>query len=299
MNIYYSDTFVLPLPEGHRFPVTKYALLRERVALARLGDMHIAEAASDADILRAHTAGYLQRMQAGAMSEREMRRIGFPWSPNLVERSRRSVGATIGACRAALAGDGFAVSLAGGTHHAYADHGEGYCVFNDSAIAARTIQAEDRARRLLIIDCDVHQGNGTAAILRGDETIFTFSIHGAKNYPFHKERSDLDVALDDGAGDAAYMAALAPALYEAIERSRADLAIYLAGADPYQGDRLGRLKLTKDGLLARDRLVLETCRAAGIPVAITMAGGYGWNIGDTVDIHVATVRLAAGMDVER
>ncbi len=297
MRIYYSDTFALPLPEGHRFPIAKYALLREQVVAERSGDLFIAEAAADADILRAHDRDYLRRMQSALMEEREMRRIGFPWSPQLVERSRRSVGATIGACRAALAGDGFAVSLAGGTHHAYADHGEGYCVFNDSAIAARVMQAEGRIRRALIVDCDVHQGNGTAAIFAEDETIFTFSIHSAKNYPFHKERSHLDIALDDGTGDEAYLAALEDGLSEAIERSRADLAIYLAGADPYQGDRLGRLKLTKDGLLARDRLVFETCRAAGIPVAITMAGGYGRNIADTVEIHANTVRLAAVMSV--
>ncbi|NWG20782.1 MAG: histone deacetylase [Chloroflexi bacterium] len=297
MRIYYSDTFALPLPEGHRFPIAKYALLREQVVAERSGDLFIAEAAADADILRAHDRDYLRRMQSALMEEREMRRIGFPWSPQLVERSRRSVGATIGACRAALAGDGFAVSLAGGTHHAYADHGEGYCVFNDSAIAARVMQAEGRIRRALIVDCDVHQGNGTAAIFAEDETIFTFSIHSAKNYPFHKERSHLDIALDDGTGDEAYLVALEDGLSEAIERSRADLAIYLAGADPYQGDRLGRLKLTKDGLLARDRLVFETCRAAGIPVAITMAGGYGRNIADTVEIHANTVRLAAVMSV--
>lgn len=293
MRIYYSDTFTLPLPEGHRFPVAKYALLRQQVSAERLGDLAIAEAASDADLLRAHERDYLRRMQTGAMTEREMRRIGFPWSPQLVERSRRSVGATIAACRAALANAGFAASLAGGTHHAFAGHGEGYCVFNDSVIAARTMQADRLIRRAVIIDCDVHQGNGTAAILQHDDTIFAFSIHGAKNYPFHKERSHLDIGLDDGTGDEAYLAALENGLHEAIEHSRADLAIYLAGADPYEGDRLGRLKLTKAGLLARDRMVLQNCRDAGIPVAITMAGGYGRVISDTVEIHANTIKLAA------
>lgn len=295
MKLFYSDTFVLPLPEGHRFPITKYAMLRERASVERLGELIVPEAAGDRDILRAHTADYLHRMTTGAMSDREMRQIGFPWSPHLVERSRRSVGATIAACRAALNGDGIAASLAGGTHHAFADHGEGYCVFNDSVIAARVMQAEGRVRRVVIIDCDVHQGNGVAAMLANDDTIFSFSIHGAKNYPFRKERSDLDIALEDGTADAAYLAALEAGLHQAIERSRADLAIYLAGADPYEHDRLGRLKVTKAGLLERDRMALDLCRHAGIPVAITMAGGYARDIADTVDIHAATLRLAASM----
>lgn len=292
MDIFYADTFPLPLPEGHRFPLNKYWLLRERVHAARLGRLRLPEPASDEQILRAHDAAYLRRMQDGEVTRAEMRRIGFPWSPEMVERSRRSSGATVGACRAALR-DGLAASLAGGTHHAYADHGEGFCVFNDSAIAARAVQAEGHARRVLVVDCDVHQGNGTAAILQGDDTVFTFSIHAAGNYPFHKERSDLDVALEDGAGDEAYLAALEWGLHEAIERSHAELAIYLAGADPHEGDRLGRLRLTFDGLLARDRLVLETCRSAGMPVAITMAGGYGRNVADTVAVHFNTLRLAA------
>ncbi len=292
MKLFYSDTFVLPLPEGHRFPIAKYAMLRERASAEELGTLIVPAAADDRDILRAHTADYLHRIQTNAMSEREMRQIGFPWSPQLVERSHRSVGATIAACRTALSGDGIAASLAGGTHHAFADHGEGYCVFNDSVIAARVMQAEGRVRRVVIIDCDVHQGNGIAVILAGDETIFSFSIHGAKNYPFRKERSNLDIALEDGTGDSAYLAALERGLDQAIEQSRADLAIYLAGADPYEDDRLGRLKVTKTGLLERDRMVLEACRSAGIPVAITMAGGYARNIADTVDIHAGTLRLA-------
>ncbi len=295
MKLFYSDTFVLPLPVGHRFPIVKYAMLRERASAESLGDLIVPESAGDRDILRAHAADYLRRITTGAMSDRDMRQIGFPWSPQLVERSRRSVGATIAACRAALNGDGLAASLAGGTHHAFADHGEGYCVFNDCVIAARAMQAEGRVRRVVIIDCDVHQGNGTAAILASDETIFSFSIHGARNYPFRKERSDLDIALEDGTGDAAYLAALEAGLRQAIERSRADLAIYLAGADPYEYDRLGRLKVTKAGLLERDRMVLDACRRAGISLAITMAGGYAHNIADTVDIHIATLRLAVSM----
>ncbi len=295
MQIFSSDTFILPLPEGHRFPISKYALLRQRVIESGIvppHTLHIPHPATDTEILRSHTPAYLERIKNGAISQAEMRRIGFPWSLAMVERSRRSSGATIEACRAALA-DGFAVSLAGGTHHAYADHGEGFCVFNDSVIAARTMQAEQRVRQIVVIDCDVHQGNGTAAITVGDSTIFTFSIHGAKNYPFHKEQSDLDLALEDGTGDDQYLNTLEYGLHEALEHSRAELAIYLAGADPFEGDRLGRLKVSKAGLQERDRMVLEACRSSGLPVAITMAGGYGYHVEDTVEIHAQTVSLAA------
>ena len=295
MQIFYSDTFVLPLPEGHRFPMQKYALLRQRVAAAGIvapSDLRLPEPASDEQLGRAHDGAYIRRVQRGELTPQEVRRIGFPWSPGMVERSRRSSGATIGACRAALR-DGFAANLAGGTHHAYAGHGEGYCVFNDSAVAARAMQAEGRARRVVIIDCDVHQGNGSAAILAGDDTIYTFSIHGANNFPFHKEQSDLDIALPDGAADEAYLDALDRGLCQAIESSRADLAIYLAGADPFEDDKLGRLKLSKRGLAERDRMVFEYCRGAGLPVASSMAGGYARDIADTVDIHFATVSAAA------
>jgi acetoin utilization deacetylase AcuC-like enzyme len=295
MRIFYTDQFVLPLPEGHRFPMRKYALLRQRVAESGIiapEQMIIPHAASNAELLRAHTADYVRRCQAGALTPQEIRRIGFPWSLQMVERSRRSSGATIEACRAALE-DGVSANLAGGTHHAYADHGEGYCVFNDSAVAARAMQAERRVERVVIIDCDVHQGNGSATILAGDDTIFTFSIHGAKNFPFHKEQSDLDIALDDGTGDVEYLAALDHGLCQAIELSHADLAIYLAGADPFADDKLGRLALSKQGLAARDRMVFEYCRQAGLPIAITMAGGYAREIEDTVDIHFQTLRGAA------
>jgi acetoin utilization deacetylase AcuC-like enzyme len=294
MRVFYTDQFVLPLPEGHRFPMQKYALLRQRVVESGIvapEQLGIPHAATDVELLRAHDAAYLRRCQQGQLTAQEIRRIGFPLSPQMVERSRRSSGATIEACRAALA-DGFAANLAGGTHHAFRDHGEGYCVFNDGVVAARAMQAERRADRVLLVDCDVHQGNGTAAILAADDTIFTFSIHGAKNFPFHKEQSDLDIALDDGTGDAAYLAALDLGLCQAIELSRADLAIYLAGADPYADDRLGRLALSKDGLAARDRMVFRYCREAGMPVAIVMAGGYARAIADTVDIHFQTLRAA-------
>jgi acetoin utilization deacetylase AcuC-like enzyme len=295
LNIFAIDQFVLPLPDLHRFPRTKYHLLRERVEALQLGTIRVPPPATDEQLLRAHTPDYLGRMQRGEMTEKEMRRIGFPWSLAMVERSRRSSGATISACRSALEQGHAAVNLAGGTHHAYADHGEGFCVFNDSVVAARAMQAEGRARQIVIIDCDVHQGNGTAAILASDATVFTFSIHGANNYPFHKEHSDLDIALTDGAGDELYLAALEEGLAESIERSKPELALYLAGADPYENDKLGRLKLTKAGLLQRDRMVLEACRSAGLPIAITMAGGYARNINDTVDIHVQTVELVAAL----
>ena len=292
MKVFHCDQFAYPLPPDHRFPAQKYALLRAQVAATLVPPvvLRVPDAASDEQLLRAHDAEYLAKVAGGALSEREVRRIGLPWSPELVERSRRSVGGTIEACRAALA-DGIAVSLSGGTHHAFADHGEGFCIFNDCAVAARTMQAEERVRRVVIIDCDVHQGNGTAAILADDPTVFTFSIHGAKNFPFHKERSDLDVELADGADDATYLAALTAGMDTALAAARADLAIYLAGADPFAGDALGRLALSKTGLAERDRLVIDRCRRADLPVAVVMAGGYARQIQDTVDIHLETVRI--------
>lgn len=295
MKAFYSDTFVLPLPEGHRFPMEKYAMLRERVAASCMiapGDLIVPPAADDTQLLRAHTADYVTRMQNGQVTPQEIRRIGFPWSAFMVERSRRSSGATIQACLAALR-DGYAANLAGGTHHACSDHGEGFCIFNDSAVASRELQARGLVKRVVVIDCDVHQGNGTAEILRGDDSVFTFSIHGEKNFPFRKEQSDLDIGLEDGTGDDMYLAALEHGLMEAIERSHAELAIYLAGADPFEDDKLGRLKLTKAGLAARDRLVFDFCEWAGIPVAISMAGGYARSIADTVDIQFATIAEAA------
>jgi len=292
VKVFHCDQFVYPLPPGHRFPAQKYALLRAQVAesLTLPVSLRVPDAASDEQLLRAHDGEYLAKVAGGTLSEREVRRIGLPWSPQLVERSRRSVGGTVEACRAALT-DGIAVSLSGGTHHAFADHGEGFCIFNDCAVAARTMQAEERVQRVAIIDCDVHQGNGTAAILADDPTVFTFSIHGAKNFPFHKERSDLDVELPDGADDATYLTALTAGMDAALAVARADLAIYLAGADPFVGDALGRLALSKTGLADRDRLVLDRCHRSGLPVAVVMAGGYARQIQDTVDIHLETMRI--------
>jgi acetoin utilization deacetylase AcuC-like enzyme len=297
LKVFYSDHFVLPLPEGHRFPMVKYSMLHERVAAAGIcepEEMRVPRPVSDEEILRAHDSGYLRQVVKGTLSSKEMRRIGFPWSERMVERSRRASGGTLGACLAALE-DGLAANLAGGTHHAFADQGEGYCVFNDSAIAARAVQAKGLAERVIVLDTDVHQGNGTAAILRGDPSVFTFSIHGARNFPFRKDESDLDIPLPDGADDGEFLEALEGGLEKALEASRAELAIYLAGADPYEDDRLGRLSVSKEGLAARDRLVLETCRERGIAVAVTMAGGYARKVEDTVDIHFRSIERAASL----
>ena len=299
MKLYYADHFVLPLPDGHRFPMEKYSLLRARLhASARFDDddFRVPAAASDAEILRAHDAGYLARVAAGTLDAAEVRRIGFPWSEAMVERSRRSAGATLAACRSALAHEGgsaCAANLAGGTHHAHRDFGSGFCVFNDAAIAALAMRAEGRAGRIAIIDCDVHQGDGTAAILADVPEVYTCSLHGAKNFPFRKQASDLDVELPDDTGDAAYLAALDAALDTVFTRARPELVIYLAGADPYAGDRLGRLALSIEGLQTRDERVLGACKSAGVAVAVAMAGGYAQPIEDTVTIHFNTVSTAA------
>ena len=300
MKIYTSDQFTFPLPRGHRFPLQKYALLRQAIEAAGLVPPHqllTPEPATEAQILRAHSRAYLERVVGGGLSPQEVRRIGLPWSPELVRRARYSVGGTIAACRDALDG-GIAANLAGGTHHASRDRGQGYCLFNDIVIAARAMQDEGRVERVVVLDCDVHQGNGTAALARDDPTIFTFSIHNQNNFPLHKEPSDLDIGLDDGAGDEEYLAALEGGVRQALERAGAGLAIYLAGADPHQGDLLGRLALTKEGLAQRDRRVLGMCRQAGLPVAVVLAGGYGRRVADTVAIHLQTVRIAARMEAD-
>jgi acetoin utilization deacetylase AcuC-like enzyme len=220
------------------------------------------------------------------------RRIGFPWSPEMVERSRRSVGATIAAARAAL-DDGVAANLAGGTHHSFADRGEGFCVFNDVAVAARVLQSDGGARRIAIIDLDVHQGNGTAAIFAGDASVFTFSMHGEKNFPFRKETGDLDVPLPDGTGDIEYLESLRHHLDAVLNRHQPDFVFYLAGADPYEGDRLGRLKLTIAGLRARDEFVFSCCHQRRLPVAVSMSGGYAADVNAIITIHANTIRTAA------
>ena len=299
MRAFYSDQFVLPLPQGHRFPMAKYRLLRERLA-AELPELHLdaAEPASDGELALVHSPAYIQAVVQGQLSEAAQKEIGFPWTPAMVERSRRSAGATVMAARAALfGGEGVAANLAGGTHHAYADKGSGFCVFNDAAVAARLMQAEwgrihIQPLQVAIVDLDVHQGNGTARIFEQDDHVFTLSLHGARNFPFDKETSDLDIELPDGCDDTAYLEALEHALGELDARFQPGLVIYLAGADPHEGDRLGRLSLSFDGLEARDRRVFDWAWSKRIPLAFSMAGGYGKEMADTVQVQVNTYRVA-------
>jgi acetoin utilization deacetylase AcuC-like enzyme len=300
VQCFYADQFVLPLPAGHRFPMGKYKLLRD--ALAReLPELRLqpAPAASEGELALVHTPRYVSAVLEGLLSDAEQREIGFPWSPAMAERARRSVGATIAAARTALS-EGVAANLAGGTHHAQADKGSGYCVFNDVGVAARLMQAEWHRHghgllRVAVIDLDVHQGNGTAALFRDDPTVFTLSLHGAKNFPFRKEASDLDLELPDGCTDEPYLQSLDSALAELWRRhgeQRPGLVFYLAGADPHEGDRLGRLKLSTAGLAERDRRVFAACGQRGIPVAMAMAGGYGRDLEQTVEVQLGSFRAA-------
>lgn len=301
VKAFYSDTFVLPLPEGHRFPMAKYRRLRERLltdGVLSAEDLALPMAAEWDQLLLAHDADYVSAVAAGTLSREAQRRIGFPWSPEMVERSRRSVGATLAAARVALAGDEVAVNLAGGTHHAFRDRGEGFCVFNDVAVAALVLLQEQRLQRVLVFDCDVHQGNGTAAIFRDDRRVYTCSLHGAHNFPFKKETSDLDVTFEDGAGDREYLEAIEYHLPRLLDRLAPQLVFYLAGADPYAGDRLGRLAVSADGLRQRDAFVFDACHDRHIPVAVSMAGGYAADVEAIVDIHCNTVREAARRSVD-
>lgn len=302
MQAFHSDHFVLPLPPGHTFPMSKYRLLREAVQ-ASVPAIRVMEAppASDGELALVHEPAWITAVVEGSTTAAQQREIGFPWSPQMVERSRRSVGASIAAARAALlGGEGVAANLAGGTHHAYAHKGSGYCVFNDVAVAARLMQAEwhrhhRRWLRVLVIDLDVHQGNGTASIFQDDDSVFTLSLHGAKNFPFRKERSDLDIELPDGCTDVPYLETLDHALQEVDARmaaAPAGLAFYLAGADPHENDRLGRLKLSAEGLAERDRRVLLWLQQRRIPAALSMAGGYGRDLPVTVQIQARTLELA-------
>lgn len=279
----------------------KYRLLRRHVATS---DLHaqdilvVPPAATDQQLSLCHAADYIEAVKSGTLTTAQVRRIGFPWSEKMFERSRRSTGATIAAATAALS-EGVAVNLAGGTHHAFADAGEGYCVFNDAAVAIRTLQDTGQIVRACVIDLDVHQGNGTAAILADDPSAFTFSMHGVKNFPLRKMPSDLDISLPDGTGDDDYLAALDEGLATLEDSARQsgpfDLAIYLAGADPYSGDRLGRLQLSKQGLSQRDRCVINWCRSRQIPIAIAMAGGYAPEVNDIVEIHSNTIAIASDL----
>ncbi len=317
MQVFYATQFVLQLPPGHRFPMVKYAMLRDRL-IAELADLVLcqAEPASDGELALVHVPSYIRGIADGSVDPRILREIGFPWSDAMADRARRSVGATLAACRAAFR-EGVAANIAGGTHHAYADRGGGFCVFNDAAVAARLMQVEwarqargavgsaglragsgsgrngpDAPLRVAVIDLDVHQGNGTARIFQGDDSVFTLSLHGAKNFPFRKEAGDLDVSLPDGCGDAEYLEALEGALDELDRRFSPGLVIYLAGADPHEGDRLGRLKLTWDGLEARDRRVFDWAWQRRVPLAMAMAGGYGHRVEDTVQAQVTTFQVA-------
>ncbi len=286
------DTF--PLPEGHRFPIAKYELLRQAVIDARLGEVLEPDRIDRPSLLRVHTPRYVDALTNGTLSADELRRLGFPWSPGLVERSYRAVGGTCAAVRCAL-DQGIAMNLAGGTHHAFSDRGEGFCVFNDVAIAVRAVQAEGRIERAAIVDLDVHQGNGTNEIFARDDTVYTFSMHGRRNYPFAKVPGSLDVELEDGCGDDEYLTLLTEALPRALAAARPDLVVYVAGADPHEHDRLGRLRLTAQGLARRDAIVLEAAREVGIPVAVTIAGGYGRDLDMTVAIHLQTARLCSSL----
>ena len=293
VKAYYTDHFVLPLPPGHRFPMEKYRLLRDRVSQYPGLELMEPKAANHEDLVRVHDQGYVNRVETGQLSDSEIREIGFPWTSAMVERSKRSAGATIAACLSALE-EGVAVNLAGGTHHAYRDKGSGFCVFNDAAVAAKYLQ-NLKPVKVAIIDLDVHQGNGTASILANDSNCFTLSMHGDKNFPFRKESGHLDIALPDGCSDDEYLQQLNYALGILEQTFHADCVIYLAGADPHEGDRLGRLKLSLEGMRLRDQMVLDFAATHAIPIAIAMAGGYGKKIETTVEVHAQTVQLALNL----
>ena len=295
MELWTHDRWRFPLPEGHRFPLAKYGLLRRRIVdlgLAEPADIHETDPAPWALLGRVHDAALLRRLRHGELSVREQRGLGLPWSPALVERGRRSVAGTVAASHHALA-HGVAMNLGGGTHHAGRGFARGYCLFNDVVCALAQLRADGLAERALVVDCDVHQGDGTADLLATDAAAFTLSLHGARNYPFQRIPSDLDVDLASGTGDERYLEALEEALDFAFPRARPDLAFYLAGADPWEGDRLGRLALTKAGLRARDELVLDRLRDAGARVCVVLAGGYAEDVRDTVDINAATAAAVA------
>ncbi|MEL6342918.1 MAG: histone deacetylase [Myxococcota bacterium] len=297
MLVFSCDRFQLPLPADHRFPMAKYPRLRSALQ-ADLPAEWFAEppAVTDAQVRLAHDADYVERVVTGQLTPREVRRIGFPWSEQMVARERRSVGGTLAAARAALR-FGRGVNLAGGTHHAHAAQGGGYCIFNDAAVALRVLQQAGRIREALVVDCDVHQGDGTATIFADDPSVFTLSLHGGDNYPFRKPASDLDVPLPTGTGDAAYLQALEDALDFCFRQIVPDIVVFQSGVDPWEGDRLGTLSLTRAGMGARDRVVFDRCAARGIPVAVSMGGGYAPAVDDIVSLHRQTVLEALrGLD---
>jgi len=308
VKVYYSARYEFSLP-GHIWPTTKYRLIAEAIrsggpersalqgpAVGRPGLRGPALVepveASWEDLALVHTAEYLDKLRSNTLTAEDIATLELPWQPALADAFRLMVGGTCAAARAAME-EGSAAHLGGGLHHAFANHGEGFCPVNDVAVAVRVLQRERGLRRAAIVDCDVHHGNGTSMIFERDADVFTFSIHQQHNYPFFKPRSDLDVGLEDEAGDERYLAALGAALPRVMEH-RPELVVYLAGADPFEGDRLGGLKVTKAGLAGRDRLVIRACRDAGVPLATVLAGGYAADVRDTVDIHVATIELMAG-----
>lgn len=292
MHFFYTDHFELPLPDSHTFPMSKYRLLRERILTSNeipSERLRVPEAATDEQLRRVHTSAYLEAVKQGTLERDQVRRIGFPWSELMVERSRRSVGATICAAHSCLSG-GFGVNLAGGTHHAFSDAGAGYCVFNDVAVAIRDLQSRRLISTAAVVDCDAHQGDGTAVIFRNDPSVFTFSIHSAKAFPARKQVGDLDVALEPNTTDVEYLAQLADSLQVMSDKVRPDIVFYIAGADPYLKDRLGRLAMSKSGLFERDQMVLDWAVQRSAPVTTVMAGGYSTDVTDIVDIHFQTVR---------
>ena len=291
MLAFAHDVFTFPLPPSHRFPLGKYRLVRAGAEALGL-DVRDARAATRGEIELAHDPAYVDRVEAGDLTRREELALGLPWSWQLVERARRSVGATIAAAEAAVA-DGVAANVGGGTHHAFADGGRGFCVFNDVVVAARALRTVGRVRRVLVIDLDVHQGDGTHAAFIDDPEAFTFSVNGFRNYPFRRVPGDLELDLADGTGDEPYLDGVERLLPQALARARPDLCFYLGGADPYAGDRLGRLALTKEGLAVRDVLVRTALVRAGVPVCVTLAGGYATPIEDTVEINVRTLAAFA------
>ncbi|HLL52413.1 MAG TPA: histone deacetylase [Myxococcaceae bacterium] len=294
MRVFHSDRYDVPLPPGHRFPMEKYRRVRERLVEASVlmpEELEESVPVSREELARVHTPRWLDAMFEGTLTDAEARRLGFPWSEGLLLRSQAAVGGTLQAARHALS-HGLSGNLAGGTHHGFPDHGEGYCVFNDIAVAIRVLQAEGRLRRAVVVDLDVHQGNGTAAVFADDDSVFTFSMHGENNFPFRKQRSSLDLGLPDGAGDGEYLEALGRHLPFVLERSCAEVLFYQAGVDPLAEDALGRLRLTLGGLRERDRQVLEAARRGGLPVVLTLGGGYAKPISLTVEAHVGTYEVA-------
>ncbi|MGZ6029299.1 MAG: histone deacetylase family protein [Myxococcaceae bacterium] len=294
MRVFHSDHHVVPLPPGHRFPMTKYRLLREALVASgvlQATELMPAEPAALPTLLRVHTPRWVNAVVEDGLTDAEQRRLGFPWSPELVLRSRAAVGGTCAAAERALQ-EGIGGNLAGGTHHAFPDHGEGYCVFNDIAVSIRALQAAGSIRRALVVDLDVHQGNGTAAVFAEDPDVFTFSMHGERNFPFRKQRSSLDLGLPDGVGDEVYLDVLARHLPRVLEGARPDIVYYQAGVDPLAEDTLGRLSLTHAGLEERDTFVLEAARRSGVPVVVTLGGGYARPLEATVRAHIGTYRAA-------